>query len=190
MSKRILALGASAFLAMSGIAPATSATTIDTYDFTQGGYVGLPGTGDLTGSFTGAVESDGFVELADLSSMSVTFTVTGGGALSSDALPLFFSFDTAGGSSSLDLITNLFTTPVQVSVCVGAAAVLGASGCGAGGFDGVFFPFTTQQLSGCHPRIERDNPESASTWVMMLLGFAGLAFAGYRGTRRGALVAG
>jgi hypothetical protein len=33
MSKRILALGASAFLAM---APAVSAATIDTYDFTHG----------------------------------------------------------------------------------------------------------------------------------------------------------
>jgi hypothetical protein len=189
MSKLISALGASAFLAMSGIAPATSATTIDTYDFTQGGYVGLAGTGDLTGSFTGAVESDGFIELADLSSMSVTFTVTGGGALSSDALPLFFSFDTAGGSSSLDLITNLVTTPLPVSVCVGAAAVLGASGCGAGGFDGVFFPFTTQDFPVVTLVSSVTTPESP-TWVMMLLGFAGLAFAGHRGTRRGAPVAG
>ena len=29
-----------------------------------------------------------------------------------------------------------------------------------------------------------------STWAMMLLGFAGLAFVGYRGTRRGAPIAG
>jgi hypothetical protein len=28
-----------------------------------------------------------------------------------------------------------------------------------------------------------------STWTMMLLGFAGLGFVGYRGTRRGAPVA-
>jgi hypothetical protein len=49
--------------------PCARAATIDTYDFTQGGYTfnGSPFlTGVLTGSFTGNVESSGFIEIADL----------------------------------------------------------------------------------------------------------------------------
>jgi hypothetical protein len=41
MSKKILALGASTFLAVACIAPTIRAATIDTYDFTQSGYITL-----------------------------------------------------------------------------------------------------------------------------------------------------
>jgi hypothetical protein len=144
----------------------------------------------LTGSFTGAVEPDGFIELADVSSMSVAER---GDYI--DGLPLFFSFDTAGGSSSLDFITKAVNSE---TACVGAAAVFGSGfgGCGPGGYNGIFgdlaifpldndvthdFPVVTLVSSVTTPE--------PSTWAMMLIGFASIAFAGYRVSRRTAAVA-
>jgi hypothetical protein len=195
MSKRILALGASAFLAM---APAVSAATIDTYDFTQGGYstpVAPPfDTGVLAGSFTGSVEADGFIELADVSSMTVKFAVSGTPIWSIDSLPVFFSFDTTGGSSSLDFITNV--AGVIIPACVGAAAALGAGGCGSGGVNGIVgettilgvVVWTTQDLPVVTLVSSVTSIPEPSTWVMMLLGFAGLGYVGYR-SRQAASVA-
>jgi hypothetical protein len=184
MSKRSLPFGALAFLAIAGIAPVASATTIDTYDFSQGGYGSAilgGGTGVLTGSFTGVVEPDGFIERADVSSMSVTLA-----GVTIDGLPLFFSFDTAGGSSSLDFITKAVDS---ISACVGAVAEFGSGfgGCGPGGYNGIvgdlaIFPLeddVTQDLPVVTLVSSVTTPE-ASTWAMMLLGFAGLGFAGYR----------
>jgi hypothetical protein len=134
MSNRILALGVSGFLAVAAIAPGTRAATIDTYDITQDGYTVDGFSGVLTGSFTGAVEADGLIKLADLFSANVQVQVNllppplpGGFSLSDISL---FSFNTNGGSGTFDLIVP------DGSLCVGGVAVVGSSlgGCGPGGF--------------------------------------------------------
>ena len=88
------------------------ATTVDTFDFTQTGWsVFFPGTGTfpdstglLSGSFTGAVEPNGFIEQGDLTAFSAVFTPADPTPFTPLALNqlTLFSFDTAGGASSLD----------------------------------------------------------------------------------------
>lgn len=110
-------------------------TTVDTFDFTQTGWtVFFPGTGTfpdstglLSGSFTGAVEPNGFIEQGDLTAFSAVFTP---GADPTPFTPLalnqltLFSFDTAGGASSLDFAGSASdNTPF----CSGAAATLDAN---------------------------------------------------------------
>jgi hypothetical protein len=96
MSNRILALGVSGFLAVAAIAPGTRAATIDTYDITQDGYTVDGFSGVLTGSFTGAVEADGLIKLADLSSANVQVTLSApllpGGFSLSDISSLFIQY--------------------------------------------------------------------------------------------------
>ena len=173
----------------------TRAATIDTYDFTQGGYTSSIEplfSGVLTGHFTGAVEASGFIELADLSSIALVFTITfelgDHQTTAFDGPTTFFSFDVAGGSSSLGLATGDGSV---ATACVGAAAAFGFPGCGSGGVSGSIFggliPFSTQAV----PQVTLVSSATGgvpepSTWVMMLIGVAGLGFAGYR--RSGALV--
>lgn len=63
------------------VASSARATTIDTVDFTLSDWTqpidgGIPSFGTMTGSFTGAVESDplGTIKLSDLSAFSVSYT--------------------------------------------------------------------------------------------------------------------
>jgi hypothetical protein len=104
-----------------GCATAASATTIDTFSFTQsnwlgsfssnGGMVQTDGTvagGLLSGTFTGVVEPGGLIRLADLSTFSDIFTdslapmgvATTGMNLASLTT---FSYLTMGGPSTLDV---------------------------------------------------------------------------------------
>lgn len=131
-----------------GTSAAAFASTIDTYNFSQGGYT-MPGaTGALTGSFTGTVESSGLIESRDLSSFAVLFTDTNGSTTSTAVGSLFdivfFSFNTMGGASTLDLQTSLF--PSKVPLCIGAEAAFGVCGAGPVGVatNGAFTGFFTQ----------------------------------------------
>ena len=176
----------------------TRAATIDTYDFTQGGYVGIMEPffiGAMTGRFTGAVEANGFIELADLSSLTVsvafTFELGMHSTVTFDGPVTFFSFDTAGGSSSLALAT---ADGVGATACVGAAASFGFPGCGSGGVNGSIFggaiTFATQDIPVVTlvSSVTSDVPEP-STWAMMLIGFAGLGVLGWRASRKAATAA-
>lgn len=139
----------------------------------------------MTGSFSGTVEAGGLIELADLSDLSFVFTVPSTDPqapilqFSGHGLPSFFSFNTTGGSSSLD-----FTAIFDVQICVGAVTALV---CGLDGFNGSVFDglnlFRTEDLPVVTlvSSVTASIPES-STWALMLVGFAGLAFAGYRRT--------
>ncbi len=115
------------------------ATTIDTFDFLINPIGGDPATGwysvsnppvrtgtFLVGSFSGVVEANGFIELGDLQSFSTSLYALEGttSAAAPSALSLF-SYDTAGGASSLDFVTNS-----HYFICVGAAATLDPK-CGA-----------------------------------------------------------
>ncbi len=72
------------------------AMTVDTFSFTQGGYVDQLQSNVLTngyGSFAGTPDASGFISLTSL---------TGFTFLAQAVTPTFFSFDVNGGSSSLD----------------------------------------------------------------------------------------
>jgi hypothetical protein len=107
-------------------------SAIDTFSFTESGYTG---GGTLTGSFTGTVEANGYIELGDLSAFNATFTVP---TSVGEATGLFYLTDlqlfsvlpaSDGPNSSLDFYAQ--TPGLAQNVCVGAAAAFGL--CGAGG---------------------------------------------------------
>ncbi len=123
--------------------PSAHATTIATFDFTQTGWITIQGVssggvpidgpsdpgGVLSGSFTGTIESDGHVSLADLTSFSATYSDTaspsGLATLSLDLLS-FFDYATNGGASSLAIEAN-FATGVSLgfsAYCEGAPVAL------------------------------------------------------------------
>jgi hypothetical protein len=136
-----------AALALCSLVPAASATTIDTFSFTQGGY---QDRGVLSGSFSGAVEPDGFIELPDLKSINLTFTFDAGSVtanLFGYGPATFFSYSTTGGAGSLDFVSSI---GVGSDACVGAVAAFGAFGCGNGVANaaGSVADFTTTQLAG------------------------------------------
>jgi hypothetical protein len=112
-----------------------AATTIDTFSFSQDFWVYQPAStldgGRLLGTFTGRVESSGLIELADLTAFSATRTtpITSDVTLSDLR---FFSFDTTGGASALDYITQLGPASGGHTTCVGAAATFDAT-CNPGG---------------------------------------------------------
>jgi hypothetical protein len=112
-----------------------SAAVIDTFDFTQVGWTlasifdatvstsGSPDPGGvLTGSFTGTVEPSGLIELSDLTAFTETYTDTAdpGGVVSQNLTDTtLFSYNTAGGASSLDIAGE-----IAPGVCVGASVSL------------------------------------------------------------------
>jgi PEP-CTERM motif len=170
---------------------AGNATTVDTFSFTQGGYVYAGIAATLSGTFTGTVNSNGFIELADLSNFIDTFSVGGQtGYYGYSIGPSLFSFNAQSpiDSGSLDFenaLGGIGGTPV----CVGAAAAFGS--CGGtgrrGAIDNAYFtdeaPVITLVSS-----ITSGVPEP-STWAMMLLGFAGLGFMAYLRKSKPALMA-
>lgn len=106
-----------------------SASTIDTFSFTQSGYTG---GGVLIGSFTGKVEADGYIEAADLSAFSATFNApSDGGTITAyfylTDLSLFSFLPAADGpNSSLDFYAQ--SSGLAQNACVGAAAAFGLCG--------------------------------------------------------------
>ena len=107
--------------------------TIDTFSFTETGWSeNTPGMGItppfaatvLTGTFTGSVEPNGFIEQSDLTQFSVQFESLGilNYDLTQQNLTLF-SYDTApgGGASSLDFAA---TQGGLSNMCIGAATSL------------------------------------------------------------------
>ncbi len=96
---------------------AMNADTIDTFDFTQGGWEnGTTGqlTGViLTGTFAGTLEPSGLIEAADLTHFSAQLTVPNASTAVFDTIdPLstggqpFFSYNINGGNSSLDFVAS------------------------------------------------------------------------------------
>ncbi|MBV9908233.1 MAG: hypothetical protein JOY52_11795 [Hyphomicrobiales bacterium] len=166
-------------------APLARAATIDTYDFTQGGYTfgGSPNlTAVLTGRFTGNVESSGFIEIADLSSINVTFTTTiafdGVHPFPSSGPATFFSFDTAQVSGSLDFDIGLGNAGSVI--CVGGVAAFGFDACGSGGVNGfVTTAWTTQSVPVVSLVSSVTTAPEIPIWAMMLVGLAVLGFLGF-----------
>jgi len=121
-------------LVVAGFAVIAAATmahaeTINTYSFTQPGYTVFidaqaAGTGTLSGTFTGTVNSTGLWQESDLSGFSATFSYpTFVGSVSYNVAGLgdlsLFSFNT-GSAGDLSVLANNATH----TTCVGAPAVL------------------------------------------------------------------
>ena len=179
------------------VSSAGNATTVATFSFTQGGY---NNAGILSGTFTGTVNSLGFIHLADLSNFSDTFKYdAGGGFTFTDfgyltSLSLF-SFN----AQSLDSASLGFKNQVGLlysNVCVGAPAAYGL--CGGSGKRGAIAnadfitneaPVVTLVSSSIIGDPIASGVPEPSTWAMMLLGFAGIGFMAYRRKSKPALMA-
>jgi hypothetical protein len=125
--KKILFLSAMILLALQS----AGASMLETFTFTQAGY----SAASLSGSFTGLVEADGIVQLADLTSFTANLTTNLGFPIGAqtDTYALgdlkLFSISVApdGPNSSLDLFASI-TTGTPGNLCVGAAAAFDLCG--------------------------------------------------------------
>ena len=123
-----------ALAALATAAAPARAAIVDTFSFADTGFTGpiSPGqSGTLSGTFTGVVEADGTIQLADFISIKLTYAV-GGTSLFGYGPALFFSY-LPGSDSTLN-----FEAPIGANgvACVGAVAAFGFGQCGAGGVNG------------------------------------------------------
>jgi PEP-CTERM motif len=177
-------------LALAGYAAPVRSAVIDTFSFSDTtGWQSPPGipSSSITGTFAGTVESDGLINLGDLTDFNISafhpFDGPFGGGLAGLS---FFSYNTTADPGTLGFVWhNTFFI-----ACMGAPVGLSPS-CNpviqnsptahavllAGGAPIDFttnFPTITLVSS-----VNTTAPEP-STWAMMLVGFAGLGFVGYR----------
>lgn len=193
MLKRFLSTAFMTLSTLIGIdGVATAATQIFNFSYQSVWYETSSGTPVITntflvGSFTGTLEPDGLIERADLTSFSAALTLQTTTTFRADLTDLtLFSYDWAGGATTLDFIAalplppNTPPPPPPFYICAGAATVLD-EGCNPGGSN----PFNARAdlvivtpitFTTDFPRITRV-PE-APTWAMLMLGFAGLSLAG------------
>ena len=162
MRRFVLAIAAACLAgAANGLVPAHGAT-VDTFTFTQGGWaaatlnqVFTPAAADpgavLTGSFTGTVEPSGLIELSDLTAFSDVFSDTlhpNGVQVQNLEITSLFSFNTAGGNSSLTIAGYYLDTGQSCvgsavafdSNCTGYSDFAYAAGINGSLFSGPFFP--------------------------------------------------
>jgi hypothetical protein len=163
---------------------------IDTFSFSDStGWQTPPGdpSSYITGTFAGTVESNGHINIGDLTNFNISafspFNGPFGGGLSDLS---FFSYDTNADPSSLGFawrsgdFAACMGAPVGLSPSChpmfpnspSALAVLLAVG--------VPIDFTTNFPTITLVSSVNTAAPEPSTWAMMLVGFAGLGFVGYR----------
>jgi hypothetical protein len=158
------------------------------FDYNDSGDV-QPTVFGLQGFFTGTVESDGSIQLKDLSSLTIQILIPHLVNLSASDLTAFSFFPT-GGPSSLDFIAS--SPAVPILTCGGLSVGLFAPCNNFGRIPGDAFAsvFIDQPVwTLTPPTVELMSsvtvPEP-STWAMFLAGFAGIGFVGAISRRRGA----
>jgi hypothetical protein len=151
---------AAAFCGLSLAASAAQAVTVNTYSFSQDGYVSAlaGGTGTLSGTFTGVVENDSITK-ADLSAFHVTFTDNDGRIFSGDT-PMVFAFSLIAGNSGLAFATAVQRPPLSdqdhtplLLTCVGLAV---STYCGQNLYNGTMASYVTSNF----PHIELISSEN------------------------------
>lgn len=181
--KNIAALSLVVLIASAGLSEPARAAVTETFSFSNFAGWGTGTHGALTGQFTGTVEPGGFIELADLTNISITATTALGiPVLSNAGLSdlTFFSYNTVGGANSLAFIASQSVG----TACVGAPSVLGLP-CNPGGLlppeikavmllGGGVLDFTLNLTTVT--LVPAPVPEPPA-WAMLLVGFAGLGFA-------------
>jgi hypothetical protein len=117
----------------------------------------------------------------------ISAEVTGLGGTGGDSGGFAQQFFSLGPGNPFPVITLLFTTPSLVGYSGGPLASLAML---EGGFASTYVPGgdTVVLASGALTSDTLTVPEP-STWAMMLVGFAGLGFPGYRASRRTAAAA-
>jgi len=139
MLRPFIAFGA-ALLALSTPAMTASASTV-TYDFQQVGFVDFPGF--LKGSFTGTVDTSGYISQGSLTAFHADFFVSPGSIFEttlSFGLPdlTLFSFSPFS-ASTFDFAASSATA----KLCSGAAAAFGLCGPGGNIFGEISSPLVT-----------------------------------------------
>lgn len=155
-------------LALFAGALSVNAATIDTFDFTQGGWVNDVNGGTLSGTFTGTVEPSGLIEAADLTSFSAQFVLPGSsGAFQFTRIAPFgasgpfFSYNIDGGNSSLDFLA--YAPSENILVCEGAAAPLACAGPQNSFGYSAAFGYTLQQATVTLVSSVTSNPPAPGT---------------------------
>lgn len=172
------------FAACIGLAQGARADVIYSYMFSPGaGYSGNGDTAMLSGTFSWDATTGSVVAShIDLSGVDATGSTPGSVSCTDCATSIY---DTSGGlyfaiNNGPQALYSIYAN----SLSLGANDPLALSA--YGGANGAEYqgglPFTT--VTGSANLV----PEP-STWVMMGLGFAGLAFAGYRNSRKAGAVA-
>jgi hypothetical protein len=111
-------------------------------------------------------------------------TFISGGSVTATPTELLFNFNTSGTFWNFNTTTTPLGCPPQLSIRTsGGSACNGASG------TGIFLSAVLPQgsnisMSESGSKVIGTLIPEPSTWAMMLLGFAGLGFVGYRRTRR------
>jgi hypothetical protein len=167
------------------------ATTVSSYTFSEGGWTdssGDPGT--LTGSFAGSVESDGQLQLQDLTSFQADFQETVNNATDSFIFNLstatgfsyntgsgLLSFSNGSGSEGIELCSGAATGPS----CLGLGSPPSAVTDLQGFFEDLpdFGPLTTLQ-SATVTQVGAATPEPASVGLIAAAGALLLVLGGLR----------
>jgi len=160
-----------------------NALSLDTFNFTQGGYVTPNGIGTLSGSFTATVGMSSIIGIGDLQNIQDNFAFPVGNGITAILYGYnvqFFSYNINGGNSSLDLEGSI--GPAQ-TVCVGAVAAFGFGNCNTvggpapiNGWVGLSSGFFTAQLPEINlvssvpiivPTVPLDNDPTIVTMTFM-----------------------
>jgi hypothetical protein len=179
----VSALTAATAPAQAGVCPATG-TTVSTcnlfYNFHANGSITTSGLG---GSYDFAGHEDSLIGVVNNSTKTVTSITLSGSNIfgfDGDGIGLYpgsgtNAFDTSFGSYGG---TDAFFTNIMSNNGPGTVNFIGGIAPGATGYFSLEEP-----VSISAPPTVTGTPEPA-TWAMMLLGFAGLGFAGYRASRK------
>jgi hypothetical protein len=172
------------FAACIGLAPGARADVVYNYVFSPGaGYAGNGDSANLSGTFswdatTGSVVTSNI----DLSGFDATGSSTGPVSCSNCTTGID---DTSGGLYfAVNLGPQALYTIYANSLSLGANDPLALSA--YGGANGAVYQGGVQFTSVTGSANIVPEP---STWAMMLIGFAGLGFAGYRTSRKSAAIA-
>lgn len=176
--KKMLLLGIILSIAASLINNPAKAGILYTFSFIQDGYLAqtndFPQDTILSGTFTGSVNSLGYITETELTHFHASITTNGFNYIKPWDSVESFSFHPG---LPVDSASLNFKTPGFVTLCVGASAAFGLC---TNHRNGIFGAVGPEILETLHPPIVTfDNvaavPEP-STWAMMLLGFAGVGF--------------
>lgn len=105
---------------------------VESFSFVSGSYSisgeTTPIDAGIAGTFSGSVESNGFMELGDLTAFEATVHFANGLVSLSGPLDLsdlsLFSYSTSGGASSLSLVGVNSSPDISGIACMGAPAAL------------------------------------------------------------------
>jgi len=201
MKRRSVASGLSGLIGLALLA-APAHAAVETFSFVSGPYMiigtTVPIDAGITGTFSGAVEGDGYIRIGDLVSFEATIhfsdVVSVSGPLDLGDLSLF-SYNTDGGPATLFVKGRHFSPDISGIACMGLPTVADPD-CATGSPSAfAMFHYAWTHLPGpltgadvrayttAAPTITLLSTTAApepSTWALLMLGFAALGGAAWR----------